>query len=271
MSKLQAAAEGFLPPDDGTYKVFTQNGATMLEGWIDRYYRVHESDAKKSSWQLRCIDEDGDRLRVLIVTGSTTMFAMAKYVAEAFGWRPMGKRYDPQPSKGVLPAGSHWTVERVDDRPHAEPNTKMTGIIGSQKSIFKAAGKGAPFFHDKKVKVFQLMRRRGDTIVFRCDQGKVTIRLDGYTMNEAFDQYHYTPRCVGGDLSKYMWTYLNERYLANKRNEVFLCSSSLTQEEREEVVDNAYKEPLFDNRGRRFNKNVAIEEMHRAVALPFAE
>ena len=53
-----------------------------------------------------------------------------------------------------------------------------------------------------------------------------------------------------------------------------LMSSSLTEEEMDEVIANTYKGPLFDNRGNSLNQNYGFEEiaeMHRVVALPFRE
>ena len=156
----------------------------------------------------------------------------------------------------------------------------MAGLIGSQKAVFKVARKGAPFFNEKRVKVFHLLRNRGDLITFHCEDSdkiygdrKLTVRLDGCTRN-GWGNPHYTPRCVGVDdwsLRKWEWSDLNADYLQKKPAEMMIVSSSSTQEEVAEAVANTYKIPLFDNKGKQFNDREAIEEKQRVVALPFVE
>jgi len=283
---LTDALESYSPSTKEEYADFTQDAALLLKDFIYNS-RFPESTCKKRCWQLRCIGEsdlEDERLRILIVNGATSIFALTKYIAESFGWTPIttskgytGQHYQAQPSKGVLPAGSHCLVNRFDERYSAEPNTKMTGIVGSQNAVFKAAGKGAPFFPEKRVKVFQLFTTRGDTMIYRSDRGrKVTVRLDGATYRDGADNPRYTPRCVGADssLPNDRWTNLNATYLQNLPGEPMLMSSSLTEEQQDEVVANAYKGPLFDNRGNTLDRSYGFEkiaEMHRVVALPFRE
>lgn len=286
---LTDATEGYSPSTKEEYADFTQDAALLLKNFIYNS-RFPESTCKKRCWQLRCIGESDDledeRLRILIVNGATSFFALTKYIAEAFAWTPTttskgctGRFYHAQPSKGVVPAGSHWLVNRFDERYGTAPNKKMTGIVGSKNAVFKAAGNGAPFFPEKRVKVFQLFTTRGDTMIYRSSEGgrKVTVRLDGVTCRDGRDNPRYTPRCVGADSSSLptrTWTDLNAKYLQNLRGEPMLMSSSLTEEEMDEVIANTYKGPLFDNRGNSLNQNYGFEEiaeMHRVVALPFRE
>ena len=174
------------------------------------------------------------------------------------------KRYNPQPSKGTLPPGSHCKLDRCDsdaDKLFDFINSQMAGLIGNQKNVYSAAGKGAPFFNEKKIKVYHLFRKRGDTVTFCCGSGdqerEVSVCLDGYQQSPTHYKARYTPRCVGADsyLSKYGWNILNMTLLQNRENkEWYLVDSSLTEEEREDIAHNEYKVPLFDNRARQLVK-----------------
>jgi len=250
----------------------------------------NHNDAKKKEYHHDHEEEREERLRVLIVNGATTIFALTKFIAEAFGWRSAAKAYDPQPSKGTVPPGSHWTVERKvqvggeEEEGEEEVATEetematMAGIIGAQKSVHKAAGRGAPFFHEKKIKVFQLFHNRGDVLVYRCDDNHlVTVILDGVERTPSYGNRNarFTPKCVGADtisLSKNAWTHLNNQFLGNRRDSTLLVLGPCTQRELEDAAANRYKIPLFDNRG-----NVlegvpgSIAEMQRLVALPFLD
>lgn len=127
--------------------------------------------------------------------------------------------------------------------------------------------------------MYQLFRKRGDILVFRCDdQKKVTVCLDGYDQSPTHDKARFTPRCVGADchVTKWGWNNLNATFLQNRQHQTGWCLilSSLTEEEREDVIHNRYKVPLFANRGKAIGKSSAgfeeIREFHRVVALPFA-
>ena len=224
-------------------------------------------------------------LRVLVVNGAMTMFALTKAIAQAFGLTD--KPYNPQPSKGTLPPGSHWKLDMLDsdaDKTIDFINSQMVGLIGNQKNVFKAAGKGAPFFDEKKIKVYQLFRKRGDTLVFRCtgcggEQKQVTVRLDGYEQSSTDKKAWRTPRCVGADrrITKPGWNFLNSQLLQNKQDRGFsyvLFCGNLTQAQQQDALNNRFKVPLFDNRGKAIGKSSAgfeeIKELHRVVALPFA-
>ena len=285
---LKSAAKDYRPTSN-EYTSYDNSAATSLLEHIESDIGIKRDaqDAHKREWQLRCTSEynhgtppHNEMLRILVVNGAMTMFALTKAIAETF--RLTDKPYNPQPSKGTLPPGSHWTIDRMDsdaDKFFDFINSQMAGLIGNQKNIYKAAGKGAPFFNEKKIKVYQLFRKRGDTLVFRCDdQKQVTVCLDGCDQSPTYDKARFTPRCVGADsyLPKWGWNNLNATFLQNRQHQTGWCliSSSLTEEEREDVIHNGYKVPLFDNRGKAIGKSSAgfeeIRELHRVVALPFA-
>ena len=297
-SMLKVATKDY-KPSSSEYTSYDNSAAASLMEHIDSNIGIKRDaqDANKREWQLRCTSEynhthahvlttppaQDKMLRVLVVNGAMTMFALAKAIAETFDLAD--KRYNPQPSKGTLPPGSHWKLDRCDsdaDKFFDFINSQMAGLIGNQKNVYNAAGKGAPFFNEKKIKVYHLFRKRGDTVTFCCGSGdqerEVTVCLDGYDQSPTYYKARYTPRCVGADsyLSKYEWNLLNMTFLQNKESDKWvLVSSSLTEAEREDVFHNQYKVPLFDNRGKATGKSSAgfeeIKELHRVVALPFAE
>lgn len=299
-SLLKEAADDFYP-ESHEYVSYTGDSASALCAWIgtDPRIRADKPNAHKRCWQLRCTsssddpnqrDDDGDnggygreRLRVLMVHGATSMFALTKYVVEAFGWRELNKNYDPQPSKGTVPPGSHWTAERAVDGFDEDGTPALAaGIIGTPNAAYKAAGNGAPFFHEKKVKVYQVFRKRGDVLVYRCDDDReVTVRLDGVESKTQRYSHNaeYTPKCVGADgrtLPKQAWTELNGRYLQKKKQEEFIVAGVMTKEQLEDAAANTCKVPLFDNRGNSFPhpSNAGFDdvaEMHRVVALPYVD
>jgi len=302
-SMLKNATKDY-KPSSSEYTSFDNSAAASLMEHIDNNIGIKRDaqDANKREWQLRCtsdynhthsfsttkdkelwgkpIEPPHEMLRILVVNGAMTMFALSKAISKAYGLTD--KPYNPQPSKGTLPLGSHWTLNRCDsdaDKFFDFINSQMAGLIGNQKNVYKMAGKGVPFFNEKKIKVYQLFRKRGDTLTFHCDgQPPVTVCLDGYDQSPTYYKARYTPRCVGADsyLPKWGWNYLNTTLLQNRENkEWYLVDSSLTEEEREDIAHNEYKVPLFDNRGKAIGKSHAgleeIKELHRAVALPFAE
>lgn len=290
--RLKAASNGYVP-SSGEYAPFTQDAALSLERWIATAPFPLSYEVKKRCWQVRCIhDDNGDNgdyfrcgnesrktLRILIVHGATPIFALTKFVAEAFDCRPSKKTFDPTLTKGSTPPGSHWTIERGS----ATTNDTMAGIIGTQTAVDKTVGKGAPFFHDKTVQVYQVLRNRGDTMVYRCCSGnrrqKITLLLDGYEFRrpEHSSRLPCTPKCVGAsnELSKYEWNDLNEKFLERKPKEWGIVSSSLTEEELNDAVNNMYKIPLFDNEGKKIDQRgmgfEAVANVHRLVALPFVD
>jgi len=288
-SMLKVATKDY-KPSSSEYTSYDNSAAASLMEHIDSNIGIKRDaqDANKREWQLRCtseynhthsfsttkdkelwgkpIEPPHEMLRILVVNGAMTMFALSKAISEAYSLTD--KPYNPQPSKGTLPLGSHWTLN----------NSEMAGLIGNQKNVYKMAGKGAPFFNEKKIKVYQLFRKRGDILTFHCNgKPSVAVRLDGYDQSPTYYKARYTPRCVGADsyLPKWGWSYLNDQFLQNKQFEVMLVSSSLTEEEKEDAVKNTYKVPLFDNRGKAigYGKMSAgfevVNELHRAVALPF--
>lgn len=135
--------------------------------------------------------------------------------------------------------------------------------------MYQTAGKGAPYFAEKLVKVFQILRWRGDEVTFTCQHGRVTVVVDGVTRSNEGEP-RFVPRLVGADeLLKDDWTFLNQRLMEKMPKQWYLVSSDLTEEERQDIVDSHYKYPLFDNRGNAVDKRQNIAELHRMVALPF--
>ncbi len=277
---LKSAATDYKPTTE--YKSYDNSAAKSLlehiEGSI--VMKRDAQNANKREWQLRCISEynhtHNEMLRVLVVNGAMTMFALTKAIAQTFGLTD--KPYTPQPSKGTLPPGSHWQLLDMSSSENV-----VAALIGNRKNVYKVAGKGAPFFDEKKIKVYQLFRKRGDTLVFRCtgrggEQKKVTVCLDGYDQSRSINNARYTPRCVGADrhLPKWGWYDLNDDFLKNKGLEKkwYCMSNNVSEEERQDVINNIYRIPLFDHRGKAIGKSSAgfeeIKELHRVVALPFA-
>ena len=136
--------------------------------------------------------------------------------------------------------------------------------------MYQSAGNGAPYFTEKLVKVFQILRRRGDDITFTCKYGRVTVVVDGITRSNEGEP-RFVPRLVGADdgLLKDEWTELNQRLMEKMPKQLYLVRADLTEEERQDIVDSHYKYPLFDNRGNAVDKRQNIDELHRIVVLPF--
>lgn len=171
---------------------------------------------------------------------------MAKLVAEAYSWRPAGTRYETATTKGVLPAGSYWKINMEDKK----------GLVGTQKDIYKVAGKGAPFLDLKKVKVYQVLREYGDELVFECSRGSVEVAVQGIEMKvptSHFGNYRDAPRVVGVFPSIHDWHGINMRLLGNRaETKTLLMSRSATEEERFEAFSNHWKYPVFDEEGNLF-------------------
>jgi hypothetical protein len=296
---LKSAASNYKPTAEYTSydNIAAKSLLEHIEGSI--VMKRDAQDANKREWQLRCISEynhthnitttsdsrlfgkpivpPNEMLRVLVVNGAMTMFALTKAIAQTFGLTD--KPYTPQPSKGTLPPGSHWQL--LDNMSSSE--NVRAALIGNQKNVYKAAGKGAPFFDEKKIKVYQLFRKRGDTLVFRCTgrggkQKQVTVCLDGYDQSPSREKARYTPRCVGADrhLPKWGWDVLNDGFLQNKglEKKLYFFVGNMTEEERQDWINNQFRIPVFDNRGKAVGKSSVrfeeIKELHRVVALPFA-
>ena len=100
----------------------------------------------------------------------------------------------------------------------------------------------------------------------------VSVCLDGYDQSPTYDKARFTPRCVGADgyLPKWGWSHLNATFLQNRQHEDKWClvSSSLTEEEEQDAVNNGYKIPLFDNRGNAMVRVVrGLRRLRRCIVL----
>ena len=188
-----------------------------------------------------------------------SLFGLAKLVAEAYAWRPDGTRYETATTKGVLPAGSYWKINMEDCK----------GLVGTQKEIYKVAGKGAPFFDLKKVKVYQVLRERGDELVFECIRGNVEVVVQGIETKvptSHFGNYRDAPRLVGVFPSVHDWHGINMRLLGNRAQTKTLKISRLaTEEQRFVAFSNHWKYPVFDEEGNLFKdyeERLELSEQH---------
>jgi hypothetical protein len=153
-SMLKVASKDY-KPSSSEYTSYDNSAAASLMEHIDSNIGIKRDaqDANKREWQLRCTSEynhthahvlttptaaqDNKMLRVLVVNGAMTMFALAKAIAETFDLAD--KRYNPQPSKGTLPPGSHWKLDRCDsdaDKLFDFINSQMAGLIMVIKRMF---------------------------------------------------------------------------------------------------------------------------------------
>ena len=110
---------------------YTHDAAGKLQVWLDA---LDVKAAQKFAFQLRCEEESTGRVRVIVVTGSMPMFALNRFVAEAFGWGVGDVDY--RPLSGKAPAKSLFLCApaHVDD---------ARAMISSKTSATAAAGKGA--------------------------------------------------------------------------------------------------------------------------------
>lgn len=177
-----------------------------------------------------------------------SLFGLAKLVAEAYSWRPAGTRYETATTKGVLPAGSYWKINMEDCK----------GLVGTQKEIYKVAGKGAPFLDLKKVKVYQVLREHGDRLVFECSRGSVEVVVQGIETKVPTSHfggnYRDVPRLVGAFPTSHSdWHEINMRLLGNRaESKTLIILGSTTEEERFEAFSNHWKYPIFDKEGNLF-------------------
>lgn len=166
ISMLKDATKKFLAPSKG-YESFTQNAAANLHVIILRNQDTSptEAEAKNRCWQVRCTyNANGiDNVRIILLAGATPKYGLTKIVAEKYHWRPSGTRYETAMTKGAIPSGSCWTVETGEK----SDTNAAAGIIGTHTVVYKVAGRGAPFFDMKKLKVFHVMRERGDRLIYR--------------------------------------------------------------------------------------------------------
>lgn len=102
---LQHATD-FFEPKSQQYMAFTEDLAVACNDWIDNGQPMTENESKKRCWQLRCIVDDEEdsedyldeqsKLRILVVNGATSFFALAKFLSETLGWRAEDKPYCAQ-------------------------------------------------------------------------------------------------------------------------------------------------------------------------------
>lgn len=133
----------------------------------------------------------------------------------------------------------------------------MKGLVGTQKEIYKVAGKGAPFLDLKKVKVYQVLREYGDELVFECSRGSVEVVVQGIETKVPTSHfggnYRDAPRLVGVFPRVHDWHEINMRLLGNRaETKTLLMLGSATKEERFEAFSNHWKYPVFDAEGNLF-------------------
>ena len=138
----------------------------------------------KGSWQLRCTC--GDTLRVLLLSGSYTGFALNRAIAEAFG---VGAGcFEPHVNKGSTKEGSLLVCGPSNDV-----------LVCSKKTAAGALGKAAPLVNDRSIKVCQLLETRGDKLTFHSSGIEVEVVVDG--VSRGATSKLLLPRCVGADRS----------------------------------------------------------------------
>ena len=108
---LQHATD-FFEPRSQQYLPYTEDAAVACNDWIDNNNGT-ENESKKCCWQLRCIvddeeesedylDEEESKLRIIVVNGGTSFFALAKFLSETLGWRAEDKPYCAQVRASAL-------------------------------------------------------------------------------------------------------------------------------------------------------------------------
>lgn len=195
---------------------------------------------------------------------------MTKVVSESFQWRESGTRYEIALTKGVIPAGSFWTIEM-----DKFGDTNVAGLIGAQKVIYKAVAAGAPFFDMKKVKFFHVLGNCGDKMIYHYkDDMKVEVAVQGMetATSGLRGSYKNCPAVVGsfsgvfGSLSKPSWDAINSRLLGTKQEKAGLifCKPA-TEAQIYRGYHDYFQRPLFDNKGKAFDRKKEIEEMQRNI------
>jgi hypothetical protein len=267
------------------YERFTQKAAENLQKIVlkNKDTTPTEIEARKRCWQIRCSwkttkGETGhqtEHTRVILVAGSMPFHGLTKVIAECYEWgehlHPY-KEYETAATKGPIPAGSFWTVD-------GGIKICAAGIVGTQKAVSKNVGQGVPFFDLKKLKVSDVLRKRGDRTTYHCnvEEGRAQVEIvvqgvEGSPKNPDCTNAWMTPRLVGAssigineDDESYCesllgnsWDEINSRLLGYKtptRYYMVCGEKPLSDEELEDVFYKAYRLPLFDDDGNFIKKN----------------
>ena len=182
--------------------------------------------------------------RIIIVSGSYTMFALNKAIAHAFDWGVAV--FEHHVNKGRCPGDSRFIVTRdLDDGKKCE-----NVIISSRKNTGKD-GKPLPFINDRKIKVCHMFRRRGDHCGYICEGNHVVVTCDGILSDKAKRRNRQPlPRCVGYS-SKEGRSHaglLNDEY-CGERSGVVVMMSETDEDKLIEMTRDGMKRPLFSCTG----------------------
>lgn len=254
---------------------FTHPAAAKVQAWIDALGDAigDVKQLQRGKWQLRCTHGSSGRLRVLLVSGATNLFALNRTIAEAFGWGVGLFEHDV--NKGTAPPFSGFLIN--------PPGVKDGQALVSAKRRANAIGgtKGMAFLSEKAVKVCHVLRSRGDELTYKCGADTVGITLDGIDPEKRGRDP--LPRCVGADASlgnqamglagNWGWKRLNDSYRGDRKSESLVFCTSTTPNELAAIWMNYFRRPLFDNTGAKFDIgwDAPLPTMLEAVARPFVK
>jgi hypothetical protein len=182
--------------------------------------------------------------RIIIVSGSYTMFALNKAIAHAFDWGVAV--FEHHVNKGRCPADSRFIVSRDVG------NDKKCNhvIIASRKNAGKD-GKPLPFINDRKIKVCHMFRKRGDHCGYICEGNHVVVTCDGILSDKVKRRNRQPlPRCVGFNVENGLSAagLLNDEY-CGERSGVVVMMNETAQDKLIEMTRNGMKRPLFSSSG----------------------
>lgn len=227
--------------------------------------------------------------RIVIVSGSYTMFALNKAIAQAFNWGVAV--FEHHVNKGRCPSDSRFLVSRKIELTAGKKKGKgaataaaaaserkghvmCRNIIISSRKNSGTDGKPLPFINDRKVKVCHIFRNAGEHCNYICEGKRIVVTCDGFLSDKSKSRNKQPlPRCVGyigqeNDLRKDLMeaSLLNDQY-SGERAGVVLMVSEHGKERLVELTKNSMKRPLFDKEG---NLMIGPEYMNKSIETAWA-
>ena len=192
------------------------------------------------------------QVRVIVVSGSYTMFALNKAIAQAFGWGVAV--FEHHVNKGRCPPDSRFVLTRrlsSEKKEGTEEDFCRNVVISSRKNAGYDGKTSAPFINDRKVKVCHVFRKRGHSCSYLCEDHHVVVTCDGALSDKSrFRNRQPLPRCVGfnscDDLQRA--GLLNDQYCGERAGVVVMMSET-AQDKLIELTRDGMKSPLFDSKG----------------------
>ena len=207
-------------------------------------YHFEDYDVKSIQQINRTQSSSPCETRIIIVSGSYTMFALNKAIAHAFEWGVAV--FEHHVNKGRCPGDSRFIVTRdLDDGEKCEHV-----IISSRKNIGKD-GRPLPFINDRKIKVCHMFRDRGDHCGYLCEGNHVVVTCDGILSDKAKRRNRQPlPRCVGysGKDGQSSAGLLNDEY-CGERSGVVVMMNETDEDKLIEMTRDGMKRPLFSCTG----------------------